>query len=968
MFNWIAQGKTTTIDIDDILRGSEYSLNKFTGNSSDASRFVNFSTTHNLNNTSQSFPFAGSSFPGGYVFYNFPSNDTYPNSVNETANYFTINAIDLYYYVSESSTSTDVATVEFLFPPIKYHKYASSSHSVTAVSPSTCYLYSIELNTHPYNWYYFDYPASNYSTSTDTHTWQDKFGDTGSESTTATAPKIVLTLKKDNLTYLNRNSVKAIPSGYVSGPAYDGWVELIMDCCVKGTVTNGSSSKTGAYKTRIKIKLIKLKAISEGDSGENKFFLGNKCPTEIYITNNSGGLVAVKEVYLGSVKVWPFTGSDPETDIKDIFFRLRLRLNKFNFYFMGNESECVGTINDGSVFVSIDFTIINPAELDDSDKPIVFNSYASYNVRFAGDPNYVGERTNGTLYIMNNVPTDFFTNNAVWCHKVLTGYYTSPLIDKIYSNSGNSLGYTQLPSEYVNENILLEKNYNTATVKTIDIKYYNPDASTDVFEHATCGPQGQTHARYNFINVSSNTCENYLRDVSPFCMITLKFNFCLPHPKVETTSSYYYDTDSSAGDYYNIANLVTEGNNTDSTLQRRIKLNYQGQQHIFKLSDIYGLASQRLMNNNSKEHGVVGVIDALDINSDGTPAIQSYDDDNINNYYGYLNSYEYSPIALGNDPGTAGLSFAFDVNIVLRQNINPEPDPVYPPDPPSNDPQKYAPPIYKNVTWSKSIDTETNNTISNTYSNGTQEYYVTMNDTVGYNVGIQTNYTYDPPTSLHFSISSGVESEGADIILWVYRQNNSNVGSNRFEDLYLYIKKNCRSSVVTKKEGYNDWNGDPLSGANIITYAAGAPTGYSTPNTSIPTDYNPTVYNFHGWSLTSGRYCNIPKNPQGSSGLISCTGGDLYGIAHLELNYSTIELAYMTGSGTGRYLGTGVTWYHMTYIYVSGDYVSFRVTQDPITKQYGGSGTYFSGGTIVSGVVSSTGGTSYGGIDPSTGH
>ena len=55
-----------------------------------------------------------------YIFYNFPSNDTYPSSVNSTANYFTANTIDLYYYVSESSTSTDVATVEFLFPPVKY--------------------------------------------------------------------------------------------------------------------------------------------------------------------------------------------------------------------------------------------------------------------------------------------------------------------------------------------------------------------------------------------------------------------------------------------------------------------------------------------------------------------------------------------------------------------------------------------------------------------------------------------------------------------------------------------------------------------------------------------------------------------------------------------------------------------------------------------------------------------------------
>lgn len=988
MVNWIAQGKTTTLDIDDILRGSEYSLNKFTNNDSHANRFVNFSTTHNLNHSPQSFPFAGDSFPGGYIYYNFPVNDTYPSSVNSIVNYFTTNAIDLYYYVSESSTSTDVATVEFLFPPLKYHKYTNSSHSVDVVN-SSCHLCSIWLNTHPYNWYYFDYPVSNYSyTSTGTHTWQDKFGDTGNTSATATAPKIVLTLKKDNLTYLNRNSVKAIPSGYVGGPAYDGWVELIMDCCVKGTVTNGSSPKTGAYKTRIKIKLIKLKAISEGDSGENKFFLDNKCPTEIYITNSSGGLVAVKEVYLGSVKVWPFTASDPETDIKDIFFRLRLRLNKFNFYFMGNESECVGSINDGSVFVSIDFTITNPAVKDTStNKPIVFNSYASYNVRFA--PYYITLHTSShsaSYYQVSDpdtVPEDFFTNNAVWCHKVLTGYYTSPLIDRIYSDTvtgdDSDLGFRSLESEVMNDNILLEKNP-ASTVKTIDIKYYQ-NSNTDVFEHKTCGEKGKNHPVYGrvkayesdaSINISSTTCESYLHEVSPFCMITLKFNFCLPHPRVDASSSYHYDDDTET--YQNIKQHIEGSDDTDSTLQRRIKLNYQGQQHIFKLSDIYGLASQRLMNTESKEHGVVAVLDGININQGitTTPAIQSYDDDNINNYYGYLNSYEYSPIALGNDPGMTGLSFAFDVNIVLRQNIEPDPvDPSYPNEIPN---QVYNPPTFKKVTWSKSIDTynpQSYNEIGHTSSNGEEISNTSMGDNVGLvNVNVLNMNYITPPTSLYFSIA-GDNYGTAEIILWVNKPSISyNVGSNRFENLYLYIKKDCNSSIIKSKTAYNDWTGDPNSGAETINYVAVAPDNYSAPTTSIETQYdgdNNITYYFHGWSLTSGRYCNIPKNPDAYATLIECTGGDLNGIAHIDITYSSTNVTYMAGGGTGMHQGTGITWITVTYTYKSADYVSFRVVQNPITKISGGYGTYFSGGTIVSGVVSSTGGTSYGGIDPSTG-
>lgn len=289
-------------------------------------------------------------------------NDTYPTSLTDDQNKYVVKAgtsLDLYICTTTSSTavSSTVSSTNYdvclrlTLPPVKCH-YTSGSTHYNAPVTTTISAGSFRIRpTHPFSGSSWKYTTSQYASSFTASgiAWSDSFSDAQNVTVSGvTTGQASLYLSRYNLDYAGVERVQT--SGY-NGQA--GWAECYLSYKAQGSVSGTTVSYEINTTYPIKVRIIKL--LTSSDFGNDRFFIGTKCPSQIYITNASNTPVAVREVWLGNVKVWPFNGGD--ATIASPTVKMQLRLKGFRFYSIADQNTLLGTINDGSVYASVRFKI-----------------------------------------------------------------------------------------------------------------------------------------------------------------------------------------------------------------------------------------------------------------------------------------------------------------------------------------------------------------------------------------------------------------------------------------------------------------------------------------------------------------------------------------------------------------------------------------------------------------------------------
>lgn len=520
----LLSGKTTDIDLTPIFYANMitvYDIAKYarTNYGSDyptpQEHWKNKKITYPIDvstNVWDHFSYEYGSMAGGYITYDFTKNDKYPRYPGKNdPPYYVDDCVTLFYYTTNTNNTAIDSSVCLCFPPIIYMQVDGVVNGVWQAlnkpqiknSNTTISAKSVTLRTHPYagSGYSFGENSGNFNVSNvTTYTWKDYSGNcdidynpangiypsAGNPPSTYTknAPQFTIGFRKNGLSFFSRNGIKCY-NKYATPSTYEGWVELVVYASAYATLSDGDVSYTGYYRVnKLKVRIIKV--LLSDDAGEQKFFIGSKYPTEIYLTNSNSTLVPVKEVWLGNVKVWPcgfdFNNPDAKTDAD---FRFKLKCEGFNFYLSNDPNTKVGNgITDGSVFVSVGFVIEKAG-----------NVASIYNVHEAS---------------MNNSES-----SGTFSSCKVAKYFTSPR-----------------PDSEGDVNTRLELTCGSAS-NEFRIAF---DKGDNVFKHTTdnCG--------------ANSNCSTFFKNIDPFTQVTLYFYFCCPHPTLPTSTSNYYYSASNVGE------------------------------------------------------------------------------------------------------------------------------------------------------------------------------------------------------------------------------------------------------------------------------------------------------------------------------------------------------------------------------------------------------------------------------------
>ena len=303
-------------------------------------------------------------------------NDKYPTNLTDDQNNYIVKtgtSLDLYICSTSSSTavtSTVTSTnynvcLKLTLPPIKCHYTSGSTHYNAPITTTIKSLTFKLKSPHPFSGSSWKYTTSQYAYSfTGTGiAWNDPYGDAQNVTVSGvTTGQGIIYLSRHNLDCAGIERIQT--SGY---NAQSGWVECYLTYKAEGSISGTTVTYEIDGTTPLKVRIIKL--LTNADFGDDRFFIGTKCPSEIYITNASNVPTKVREVWLGNVKVWPFNGN---STITSPTVKMQLRLKGFKFYSYADQNTLLGTINDGSVYASIRYTI---AKTDASSNNVYYDNY-----------------------------------------------------------------------------------------------------------------------------------------------------------------------------------------------------------------------------------------------------------------------------------------------------------------------------------------------------------------------------------------------------------------------------------------------------------------------------------------------------------------------------------------------------------------------------------------------------------------